>query len=129
MRWSRLLIISLIAGSAGVPAVAQSGGADKGQAKLLGTYTQNVQCKGDGSDDGKKLVKISDKEVDSNFGPCMLSDKQWSGSTLKANAACRSKSGSTIDIQLSFTMKDDNTVDFLEESSQYKSVLHRCPGK
>lgn len=125
MRGSRLLIISLIAGSAAAPAVAQS--ADKNQAKLLGTYTQNVQCKGDGSDDGKKLVKIGDKEVDSNFGPCMLSDKQWSGNMLKANAACRSKSGSTVDIQLSFTLKDDSTVDFLEESSQYKSVLYRCP--
>lgn len=127
MRWSKLLIVSLIAG-AGVAQTAQGAAQDAGSdAKLNGTYTQNVPCKGDGSDDGKKLVKIAANEVTSNFGPCTMSDKQWSGETLKANATCRAKSGSSLDIQLSFTLKPDNTVDFLEESSQYKSVLYRCP--
>jgi len=31
-------------------------------------------------------------------------------------------------VKLSFTLKDDKTVDFLEEGSQYKSVLYRCEG-
>ena len=34
-----------------------------------------------------------------------------------------------MDIQVKFTVKDEKTVDFLEESSQFKSVLYRCPGK
>ncbi len=127
MRWSKLLIVSLIAGLGAARAAGQDAAAD--EAKLLGTYTQNVPCKGDGSDDGKKLVKIAPNEVTSNFGPCTMSDKQWSGDTLKANATCRAKSGSSVDIQLAFTLKANNTVDFLEESSQYKSVLYRCPAK
>jgi hypothetical protein len=121
----RLLTLGLIGiGAALMPASAQDGGPE---AALLGTYLQNQVCKGDGSDPGKKLVKIRDKEVDSNFGPCMFGDKNWTGNVLKAHATCKSTAGTPFDVSLSFTLKDDKTVDFLEEGSQYKSVLHRCP--
>jgi hypothetical protein len=92
---------------------------------LTGTYTQNQACKGNGNDP-KKLVKINDKDVVSNFGPCTFLDKQTTGRTTKAQATCKSQSGE-FDVALVFTLKDDNTVDFLEESSNYKSVLYRCP--
>ena len=39
------------------------------------------------------------------------------------------EAGSEFEISVSFTLKDNNTVDFVEEGSQYKSVLHRCPAK
>ena len=92
---------------------------------LTGTYTQNQVCKGNGNDP-KKLVKINDKDVVSNFGPCTFLSKETTGRTTKAPATCKSQSGE-FDVALVFTLKDDNTVDFLEESSNYKSVLYRCP--
>jgi hypothetical protein len=92
---------------------------------LTGTYTQNQACKGNGNDP-KKLVKINDKDVVSNFGPCTFLSKETTGLTTKAPATCKSQSGE-FDVALVFTLKDDNTVDFLEESSNYKSVLYRCP--
>ena len=125
MRSVSLLILPLLALGAALPAAAE----EAALGKLVGTWTQNVKCKGDGKDDPKKVVKISETQVDSNFGPCAMSDKKWDGSTFKANASCKPKSGDALDIQVAFTMKDENTVDFLEESSQYKSVLYRCPGK
>ncbi len=125
MRLSHLLILPLVALGAALPAAAE----EVSLGKLLGTYTQNVKCKGDGKDDPKKVVKVEEGQVDSNFGPCVLSDKTWDGNVFKANASCKAKKGGDIDIQLAFTMKDDDTVDFLEESSQYKSVLYRCPAK
>jgi hypothetical protein len=68
--------------------------------------------------------------ADSNFGPCTFNaDKAWSGNTLKASATCKQKTGGEYDVKLSFTLKEDKTVDFLEEGSQYKSVLYRCEGK
>ena len=92
---------------------------------LTGTYTQNQACKGNGNDP-KKLVKINDKDVVSNFGPCTFLSKETTGRTTKAPATCKSQSGE-FDVALVFTLKDDDTVDFLEESSNYKSVLYRCP--
>jgi len=124
MRSVSLLILPLLALGAAWPAAAD----DAELGKLVGTYTQNVKCKGDGKDDPKKVVKVSEARVDSNFGPCTMSNKKWDGSTFKANATCKPKTGDDLDIQVAFTMKDENTIDFLEESSQYKSVLYRCPG-
>ena len=127
MRDTNLLIIALIGiGAACAPAAA----AAQDDAALVGTYTQKHACKGDGSNTPKDLVKITDTMADSNFGPCTFGgDKAWSGKTLKATATCKQKTGGEYDVKLSFTMKDDKTVDFLEEGSQYKSVLHRCEGK
>ena len=120
-----LLIIALIGlGALAAPAAAQT------DAALVGTYTQKHACKGDGTSTPKDLVKITDTMADSNFGPCTFnSDKAWSGTTLKATATCKQKIGGEYDVKLSFTIKEDKTVDFLEEGSQYKSVLYRCEGK
>ena len=127
MRDTNLLIIALIGiGAACAPAAA----AAQDDAALVGTYTQKHACKGDGSNTPKDLVKITDTMADSNFGPCTFgSDKAWSGRTLKATASCKQKTGGEYDVKLSFTVKDDKTVDFLEEGSQYKSLLYRCEAK
>ena len=124
MRNTKIFIIALIGLGTGVwPAAAQD-------ASLIGTYTQKHACKGDGSDTPKDRVLITDKMADSNFGPCTFNaDKVWSGKTLKSTATCKQKTGGEYEVKLSFTVKDDKTVDFLEEASQYKSVLYRCEGK
>ena len=117
MRSLKPIALMVAAAALALPAAAEP--------VLTGTYTQNQACKGNGSDP-KKLVKINDKDVVSNFGPCTFLDKQTTGRTTKAQATCKSQSGE-FDVALVFTLKDDNTVDFLEESSNYKSVLYRCP--
>ena len=121
MRVGTVFIIGLIG-------IGGAGAQEGPEAALLGIYTQNQACKGDGSDPAlaKKLVKIGDKQVDSNFGPCVLGEKSWSGKVLKASATCKNKTGTEFDVSLSFTLKDDKTVEFVEEGSQYKSVLYRC---
>lgn len=128
MRVGGILTIGASIGLLAIGATAARAQDSAAQEKALeGTYTQNQACKGDGSD--KKLVAIHEKQVDLNFGPCTFADKKWNGKVLKAGATCKNKTGSTFDVSLEFTLKDDNTVGFVEESSQYKSVLYRCPAK
>jgi len=79
-------------------------------------------------------VKKDDRSIEKWHGelnsPNLVSRMAgWSGKTLKASATCKQKTGGEYDVKLSFTLKDDKTVDFLEEGSQYKSVLYRCEGK
>jgi hypothetical protein len=119
MRVGRFFGLGMMAVAAAPLAAAQD-------ATLMGTYTQNQACKGDGSDPAKKLVKIRDGVVDSNFGPCTLDNKAMDGKVLKSKGTCKG-AGGDFDVSLVFTVKDESTVDFLEEGSQYKSVLHRCP--
>ena len=128
MRVGEFLIGGALIGIVALGAsAAQAQDAAAQEKALEGTYTQNQACKGDGSD--KKLVVIRETQVESNFGPCTFADKKWSGKVLKANATCKNKTGSTFDVSIEFTLKDDNTVGFIEEGSQYKSVLYRCPAK
>jgi hypothetical protein len=57
-------------------AVAAGGGTAFAQdvSPLVGNYTQNVPCKGDGSDPVAVQVKISAKEIVSNVGVCTILD-------------------------------------------------------
>ena len=126
MRVGGFLIIGVLAIGATAARAQDMAAQEKA---LQGTYTQNQACKGDGSDPAKKLVTIHEKQVDSNFGPCTFADKKWNGKVLKTSATCKNKTGSTFDVSLEFTLKDNNTVGFVEEGSQYKSVLYRCPAK
>lgn len=131
-----LLVIALIA-LAAAHVDAQAPAATQGTAQenaptaqeqsLIGTYTQKQVCKGDGSDPIKQIVRIGESEVDSNFGPCMYTSKTWSGNVLKAEATCKSKSGTELEVSIAFTLNADKTVGFVEENSQYKSVLYPCP--
>ena len=124
MRVTPLLVLTTLAlAAAAAPALADDAMPDT----LIGTWTQNKACKGDGSDPAKSLLKIGAAEVDSNFGPCALSDKAWDGTVFKANASCKTKSGGDMDIEVKFSVRDATTVDFVEETSQYKAVLYRCP--
>ena len=119
----RVAVMAMIMTFVSVPALAGD------EFSIAGTYVQNAACKGDGSDTPKDKVTITDKTADSNFGPCTFkADKAWSGKTLKASATCQQKTGGEYEVKLSFTVKEDKTVDFLEEGSQYKSVLYRCEG-
>jgi hypothetical protein len=128
MRVGPLIIGFFAIGAAFRLGAAQAQDAAAQEKTLEGTYTQKLACKGDGSgaDQAKNRVVIGDKQVDSNFGPCTFGDKSWSGKVLKASATCKNKTGTTFDVSLEFTLKDNNTVDFVEESSQYKSTLYRC---
>jgi hypothetical protein len=128
MRIGPLVIGLLAIGGALGAGAARAQDAAAQEKALAGTYTQKLACKGDGSsaDQAKNRVVIGEKQVDSNFGPCTFGDKTWSGKVLKAPATCKNKTGTTFDISVEFTLNDDNTVGFVEESSQYKATLYRC---
>jgi hypothetical protein len=93
---------------------------------LVGNYTQNVPCKGDGSDPVAVQVKISPKEIVSNVGVCTVLDLKQDGSTTTAHVECHFAAGPLMG-DVSFTLKPDHTVDFVDREGNYKSVLHRCP--
>src|SRR6202012_3971254 len=46
---------------------------------LVGEYTQNVACKGDGTDAESSKVKISTQEIVSNIGVCTILDNNRTG--------------------------------------------------
>jgi hypothetical protein len=115
------LALALVAGSG----AAGAAGAD-GDFPLTGNYTQNVPCKGDGSDPVAVKVKISPQEIISNVGVCTILDIKHDGDTINTHVECKFPAGPLMG-DISFTMRPDRTLDFVDRDGNYKAVLHRCP--
>jgi hypothetical protein len=93
---------------------------------LAGSYTQNVACKGDGSDPATAKVTISAQEIVSNVGVCSILDSKKDGDSYAEHVECKFPSGPLMG-NITFTPKPDNTVEFVDSNGTYKAVLHRCP--
>jgi hypothetical protein len=93
---------------------------------LTGSYTQNVACKGDGTDADSAKVKISPQEIVSNIGVCTILDTKRNGDSLFAHVECKFPSGPLMG-DITFTPRPDNTIEFVDRDATYKAVLYRCP--
>jgi hypothetical protein len=93
---------------------------------LTGNYTQNVACKGDGSDPATAKVTISPDEIVSNVGVCTILDKKRDGQSISARVECKFAGGPLMG-DITFTLRPDNTVEFIDRDMTYKAVLYRCP--
>ena len=93
---------------------------------LVGNYTQNIACKGDGSDQPSAKVTISPQEIVSNVGVCTILDKKTNGPSISAHVECKFAGGPLIG-DITFTPRPDNTIEFIDRDMTYKAVLHRCP--
>ena len=93
---------------------------------LTGNYTQNVPCKGDGSDPVELKVRISAQEIDSKVGVCTFLDTQRNGKSINAHVECRFPAGPLMG-DVTFMIQPDNTIKFLDRDQNYRSVLYRCP--
>ena len=113
------LIVASVAVSAG------RAGADD-DFPLLGTYTQNVACKGDGTDPAAVLVKISATEIVSNIGVCTILGSKQDAKSYTAHVECKFPAGPMVG-DITFTPRPDNTIAFVDRDGTYNAILHRCP--
>jgi hypothetical protein len=94
---------------------------------LIGTYMQNVPCKGDGTDQPALKVTISQQQIVSNIGVCTILDNKRDGASYKLHVECKFPAGPLVG-DLTFTPLPDKTVKFVDRDNTYNAVLHRCPG-
>jgi len=93
---------------------------------LTGNYTQNVACKGDGSDPQFAKVTISPQEIVSNVGVCTILDTKKNGDSIFAHVECKFPSGPLMG-DITFTPRPDKTIEFVDRDMTYKAILYRCP--
>ena len=93
---------------------------------LTGNYTQNVACKGDGTDAATAKVTISPQEIVSNIGVCTILDTKRDGSSFFAHVECKFPSGPLMG-DITFTPRPDKTIEFVDRDATYKAVLYPCP--
>jgi hypothetical protein len=93
---------------------------------IVGSYTQNVKCKGDGSDAKEAKVRITTKEIESNVGLCTILNKKRDGASIAAHVECQLAGGPMMG-DITFTMRPDKTLEFVDRDSNYNAILHKCP--
>ena len=85
---------------------------------LLGDFTQNVPCKGDGSDPAELKVKISTDQIDSKVGVCKFLDAKPDGKRVNTHVECQFPAGPLMG-DITFTQKPNNTIDFVDRDKTY----------
>jgi hypothetical protein len=93
---------------------------------LSGDYTQNVPCKGDGTDRAETKVHISPQEIESKIGVCTFLDAKNDGKTVVGHVECKFPAGPLMG-DVTFTAKSANTVAFIDTNKTYTATLYRCP--
>src|SRR5580658_9575214 len=71
---------------------------------LAGNYTQNVACKGDGTDPATAKVSISPQEIVSNVGVCTVLDIKKNPDNYFAHVECKFAGGPLMG-DITFTPK------------------------
>jgi hypothetical protein len=117
------LTTACVAFAASARAATPSG---QGDFPLIGTYMQNVPCKGDSSDQAALKVTISAQQIVSNVGVCTILENKRDGGSFKLHVECKFPAGPLVG-DLTFTPLPDNTVKFVDRDNTYNTILHRCP--
>ena len=93
---------------------------------LSGDYTQNVRCKGDGTDRPETKVHISAQEIESKIGVCTFLDAKVDSKSVIGHVECKFPAGPLMG-DVTFTMKSNDTVAFIDTNKTYTATLYRCP--
>jgi hypothetical protein len=106
---------------------AASAAAGDDDFSLIGTYTENQPCKADDSDPSVAHVKITETQIDSVFGLCTILETKHEGKTYLMHVECPGPGGSQMLGDISFSLREDKTLDFSDQDQTYKAVLYKCP--
>jgi hypothetical protein len=87
---------------------------------IVGTYLRDIACKGNGSDRPDLLVTITPKRIESPMGSCNI---------LSRKRVCKAISAQLILGDVTFTIRDDKTLDFEDQDHTSDATLHRCADK
>ncbi len=93
---------------------------------IAGTYAKDRACRGDGSDPADLLVRITGKAIESNMGSCSILAKKRNGKTFALQLECTIPGNLVLLSDVTFTLRNDNPLDFVDEYNTSPAVLHKC---
>ena len=116
------LLVALLAGLIGnsTPVVGEE------DLPIAGTYAKDRVCRGDGSDPADLLVKITGKAIESNMESCSILGKKRNGKTFSLQLECTILGNLVLLSDVTFTLRNDNMLDFVDEYNTSPAVLHKC---
>ena len=96
---------------------------------IVGSYTRDIACKGNGSDRPDLLVRITRDEIESQMGVCRILNRKREGKAIMAHVACKVPGAEQLILgDVTFTIRDDKTLDFEDQDHTSDATLHKCTG-
>jgi hypothetical protein len=93
---------------------------------IIGVYTKDQVCRGNGSQQSDALVRITAKEIESNMGACTILSKSRQKNTISVQVECKVPGDQTILGDVTFKILDESTLDFDDQDHTSPAVLHKC---
>jgi hypothetical protein len=93
---------------------------------LAGSYFRDIPCKGDGSERPDLLVKITKNRIESEMAACDILNWGRDGKTILAHVECKVAGGQPLLGDVTFTFRDDGSLDFKDQDHTSDAILHRC---
>ena len=112
-------VVAMIAG-ASMPAFGDE------EFPIVGVYTKDEACKGDASRRADLQVKITRQNIESSMGSCAILNKRRNGRAYLIQVECKMPGDLTLLGDVTFTQRDENTLDFDDQDHTSPAVLHRC---
>ena len=94
---------------------------------MEGNFLRNQVCEGDGSDNEQLRVKITKDQIFYVGGVYSIDERKLETVTFTMRVTCKFKSGTVLSSSITFTRRDETTVDMAQVDGSYKAVLNRCP--
>ena len=93
---------------------------------IVGTYMRDIACTGNGSHRPDLLVTITQKRIESPMGTCNILSRKRVGQAISAHVQCKVPGDQLILGEVTFTIRDDKTLDFEDQDHTSDATLHRC---
>lgn len=93
---------------------------------IAGTYLRDTVCVGNGSQRPDLLVTITPKRIESTMANCNILSHRRVGKIIAAHVECMMPGNQTILGDVTFTIRDDKTLDFEDQDHTSDATLHKC---
>jgi hypothetical protein len=93
---------------------------------IAGTYMRDMACTGNGSQRPDLLVTITQKRIESPMGSCNILSRTRVGKAISAHLECKVPGDQLILGDVTFTIRDEKTLDFEDQDHTSDATLHRC---
>ena len=121
---SRFLILAVIIGIFAITSHARADNTALGDKNswLLGNFTQNAPCKGDGSDPAELKVRIATDQIESKSGVCKFLAVTPEGNRITANMECHFRAGPLVG-DVIFTQKTNLSINVVAATTTIPQSL------
>jgi hypothetical protein len=93
---------------------------------IVGTYMRDAACTGNVARRSDLLVTITQKRIESPMGSCNILSRRRVGQAISAHVECKVPGDQLILGDVTFTIRDEKTLDFEDQDHTSDATLHRC---